>query len=192
MKATTTLAVALGLCATAYAGDTTSAPASTPPPMTDSSLWTWFVGGSAGYLIDSEEEYYTLHLGMKLAESGPVTHSIFLEGMFAEFDTGLGLETDVIPVTVNYKFDYAINDAWSFYAGLGVGAAFVDTSFGPFDDSSTELTAQIFAGIGYDVTENFQLYTGARWIWVDDSSIGAIPVDIGDDVGVELGARFRF
>lgn len=192
MKTIPTLALTLGLCASAFAGDaTTSAPISSSPSTTESSLWSWFAGGSVGYLIDNEEEFYTLHLGMKIAESGPTAHSLYLEGAFAEF-SNLGLETDIIPVTLNYKFDYALCDKFSIYAGAGIGAAFVDTSFGPFDDSSTELAGQIFAGIGYNVCENFQLYSGARWIWVDDSNFGAISVDVGDDVGVELGGRLRF
>jgi len=192
MKAIPTLALTLGLCGGAFAGDTTaSAPISSSPSTTESSLWSWFAGGSVGYLIDNEEEFYTLHLGMKIAESGPITHSIFLEGAYAEF-SNFALETDVLPVTLNYKLDYALTDSFSFYAGAGLGAAFVDTSFGVFDDSSTELTGQIFAGIGYDVCEHFQLYSGARWIWIDDSKLGPLSVDLGDDVGVELGGRLKF
>lgn len=192
MKSIATLGLAFGLSASAFAGDTTtSAPSSTAPSMTESSLWTWFAGGSVGYLLDNEEEMYTLHLGMKIAGSGPITHSLFLEGAYTEV-TNIGIDTDIIPVTLNYKFDYAINDAWSFYAGAGLGAAFIDSSFGPFDDSSTELSAQIFAGIGYDVTESFQLYSGMRWIWIDDSTLAGVPVEVGDDFAVELGGRFRF
>jgi opacity protein-like surface antigen len=192
MKAIPTLALTLGLSASAFAGDTAaSAPVSSTPSTTESSLWSWFAGGSVGYLIDNEEEFYTLHLGVKIAETGPIAHSIFLEGAYAEF-SNFGLETDILPVTLNYKLDYALSDSFSVYAGAGLGAAFVDSSIGIFDDSSTEFTAQIFAGVGYDVCENFQLFSGARWIWVDDSKLGPLSVDIGDDVGVELGGRLKF
>lgn len=192
MKAIPTLALTLGLSASAFAGDTAaSAPVSSTPSTTESSLWSWFAGGSVGYLIDNEEEFYTLHLGVKLAESGPISHSIFLEGAYAEF-SNFGLETDILPVTLNYKLDYALTDSFSVYAGAGIGAAFVDSSFGFFDDSSTELAGQIFAGVGYDVCENFQVFGGARWIWIDDSNFGPLPVDIGDDVAVELGGRLKF
>jgi opacity protein-like surface antigen len=95
-------------------------------------------------------------------------------------------------VTLNYKFDYYFTDSLSFYAGAGVGAAFVSNDFPGFSDDSVELAAQIFAGIGYDLTPNFQIYPGARWIWIDDSDIAGVAVDIGDDVGLELGARFKF
>ena len=192
MKSIATLALALALGSQAYAGEVTSNTTSSySAPAESSSLWSWFVGGSAGYLLDNEEEFYTLHVGAKIGESGPLTHSLYLEGGWAEFET-FPFDTEIIPVTLSYKLDYAINDRLSIYGGAGVGAAFVDTEVGPFSDDSVELTAQVFAGVGYDVTSNFQLFGGARWIWVDDSEIFNVPVEVGDDVGLELGARFKF
>jgi opacity protein-like surface antigen len=194
MKHSTSIAIALCLAsAAANAGETTATTTSYTPAPSSGPLWNWFVGGSVGYFFDNEEAYYTLHLGAKIAETGSVTHSLFVEGLYTETESFGGLvETDVIPVTLNYKADFAINDRLSFYAGVGVGAAFVDSSAGPFDDDSVELAAQIFAGLGYDVTENFEIYGGARWLWVDDSSVGPVSVEVGDDVGAELGLRFKF
>ena len=93
--------VALGLSTTAFAGETTTATYSAPAAEAPS-LWTWFIGGSAGYLLESEEEFYTLHLGMKIAESGPVSHSLYIEGAYTEL-TALGIDSQIIPVTLNYK-----------------------------------------------------------------------------------------
>jgi opacity protein-like surface antigen len=191
MKSLVTLGLALGLGGSAFAGDTAPATSYTPAPSASPSLWNWFIGGSAGYLIDNEEAYYTIHGGVKLGESGPLTHSLFVEAAYAEFDETI-ITTDIVPVTLNYKLDYNFTDRFSLYGGVGVGAAFVDSEVGPFSDDSVELAAQAFLGLGYDVTPNFQIYTGARYIWVDDSEIFNVPVDIGDDVGVELGLRFKF
>jgi opacity protein-like surface antigen len=183
--------LALALGSVAFAGETTAPSAYTAPPAEAPSLWNWYAGGSIGYLIDSEEEYYTLHLGMKIGQSGPITHSLFLEGAYTEL-TDLGVNSEIIPVTLNYKMEYYFTDAFSFYAGAGAGAAFVNNDVLGFSDDSVELTAQVFAGLGYDVTSNFQIYTGARWVWVDDSDLRGAAVEIGDDVGLELGARFKF
>ena len=193
MKHSTSIAIALCLASAAVqAGEPAPTTSYTPAP-SSGPLWTWFVGGSVGYFFDAEEAYYTLHLGAKIAETGSVTHSLFVEGLYTETDSFAGIvNTDIIPVTLNYKADFAINDRLSFYAGLGVGGAFVDSSAGPFDDESVELCGQIFAGLGYDVTENFEIYGGARWLWVDDSSVGPVSVEIGDDIGAELGLRFKF
>lgn len=192
MKTTATMGLALLLGASAYAGEVTSTTNTYTPPPSSPSLWTWFIGGSGGYFLDNEEDYWTLHFGMKFAESGPVTHSFFVEGLYTEWEPTLGVDSEIIPVTLNYKFDYNFNEKFSFYAGVGAGAAFIDTDVVGFGDSSAEFTAQVFAGLGYDVTPNFQLYSGVRWLWVDDTEVLNFPVDNGDDVGVELGLRFKF
>jgi opacity protein-like surface antigen len=192
MKHTTSLAIALCLfsAAAAKAGEPAPAPTSYSPAPSGP-LWTWFAGGSVGYFTDAEEAYYTLHFGAKIAETGSITHSLFVEGLYTEVSDNF-IDTDLIPVTLNYKADFALNSKLSFYAGVGVGAAFIDSSVGAFDDENVELAAQIFAGLGYDVTETFEIYGGARWLWVDDSSVGPLPVDNGDDIGAELGLRFKF
>ena len=192
MKTTATMGLALLLGASAYAGEVTSTTSTYTPPPSSPSLWTWFIGGSGGYFIDNEEDYWTLHVGMKLAESGPITHSLFVEGLYTEWEPTYGVESQIIPVTLNYKFDYAFSEAFSFYAGVGAGAAFIDNDVLGFGDDATEFTAQIFAGLGYNVTPNFEIYSGVRWLWVDDSEVFNFPVDSGDDVGVELGLRFKF
>ncbi|WP_367875224.1 outer membrane protein [Luteolibacter sp. Populi] len=192
MKTTATMGLALLLGASAYAGEVTSTTNTYTPPPSSPSLYTWFVGGSGGYFFDNEEEFWTLHFGMKIAESGPITHSLFVEGLYTEWEPTLGLDSEIIPVTLNYKLDYAINDRLSFYAGLGAGAAFIDNQVLGFSDDSVELTAQAFVGLGFDVTQNFQIYSGARYLWVDDSDFFRGTVDNGDDVGAELGIRFKF
>ena len=192
MKTTATMGLALLLGASAYAGEVTSTTNTYTPPPSSPSLWTWFIGGSGGYFLDNEEDYWTLHFGMKIAESGPVTHSLFVEGLYTEWEPILGVDSEIIPVTLNYKLDYNFNEKFSFYAGVGGGAAFIDSDVVGFSDSSTEFAAQVFAGLGYDVTSNFQLYSGVRWLWVDDTDVFNFPVDTGDDVGVELGLRFKF
>jgi len=192
MKTTAITGLALLLGASAYAGEVTSTTQTYTPPPSSPSLWTWFIGGSGGYFFDNEEDYWTLHFGMKLAESGPVTHSLYVEGLYTEWESTLGVDSQIIPVTLNYKFDYAFNEKFSFYAGVGAGAAFIDNDVFGFSDDSVEFTAQVFAGLGYDVTPNFQLYSGLRWLWVDDSNVGGFNVETGDDVGVELGLRFKF
>ena len=87
--------VVLGLGTSAFAGETTARATYSAPPSEAPSLWTWFIGGSAGYLMDSEEEFYTLHLGMKIAESGPVAHALFIEGAYTEL-AALGIEREAV------------------------------------------------------------------------------------------------
>lgn len=192
MKNVTSIATALLLASAAAQAGEPATTSSYSPAQGSGPLWNWFIGGSVGYFVDAEEAYYTLHFGAKIAETGSVTHSLFAEGLYTEVETLGVIDTEIIPVTLNYKADFAISDAFSFYAGVGVGGAFIDSSVLGFSDDSVELAAQVFAGLGYDVTDNFQIYGGARWLWVDDSSLGPVSVEVGDDVGAELGLRFKF
>lgn len=187
------LTSALALGSTAFAGsEGYTGPAPTGGSSYQSSpLYQWFAGASVGYLTDSEEDYYTLHIGTKIAESGPISHSLYLEGGFTNFDESF-VDIDIVPVTLNYKLDYQLSGPLSLYAGVGAGVAFVDvdTPFG--GDDSAEFAWQAFAGIAYDLSPAAQIYGGARYIWIDDAKLFGSRVDVGDDVGVEIGARFRF
>ena len=53
----------------------------TPPP----SLYSWFAGGTVGYLLENEEEMYTGHLGIDLPNKlGGWDQAIYLEIGYAE------------------------------------------------------------------------------------------------------------
>jgi len=183
----------LALGSSAFAGSESVAyqPASSGVSTSTAVESTWFAGGSVGYLIDSEEELYTLHLGTTFAQSGPLSHSLFVEVGYSEVDES-PVELEFIPVALNYKLDYQFGGGFSFYAGAGIGAAFQDVEVFGASDDSVEFMAQAFAGVGYDISESFQIYGGARYIWIDDTELLGVSVDSGDDVALEIGARFRF
>jgi opacity protein-like surface antigen len=183
----------LSLGSSAFAGSesVTYQPASSGVSTSVMTQPAWFAGGSVGYLIDSEEALYTLHLGTTFAQSGPLSHSLFAEVGYSEVDES-PVELEFIPVTLNYKLDYQFGGGFSFYAGVGAGAAFQDVEVFGASDDSVEFMAQAFAGIGYDISESFQIYGGARYIWIDDTELLGVSVDSGDDVALEIGARFRF
>jgi len=183
------LASTLALASVAHAGSSDYvAPSSNT--MASSPLYKWFAGASVGYFTQADEAYYTLQFGMKFAESGPTEHSIFLEGLYTQIDHTFST-TDVIPVTLNYKFDYHFTQSLSAYAGVGAGVAFedIDGTFG--SANKTAFAAQAFIGLGYDITPAFQIYGGGRYLWVDSQRAALTKVKV-DDYGVELGAKFRF
>jgi opacity protein-like surface antigen len=184
------LASALALGSTAYAGSSDYVAPSSSSQMASSPLYKWFAGASVGYFTQADEAYYTLHFGMKFAETGPVSHSVLIEGLYTQVDETFST-TDVVPVTLNYKFDYQITPALSAYAGVGAGVAFLDIDGAFGSDNKTALAAQAFIGLGYDITPAFQVYGGGRYLWVDRTRAGFTKVDM-DDYGVELGAKFRF
>lgn len=183
-------------------------------------LWNWFAGGSAGYVSgDWDEDIYTVHFGAEY-DCGGNTHSVFLEVGYTEKDSDLDhykpkrggrpdyflvyAETEIIPITLNYKFESSINNKWSWYVGIGAGAALVEldaensadaSENGSWDD--TVFYSHVFAGIIYKVNSSFELFGGVRYVYMDDPSLSGFS-DMDNhathdgDFHFELGGRYKF
>lgn len=156
----------------------------------------------AGYAEGLESQWATPVTGDFLPETGgqPI-----LENGIASFDG----EVEFIPVTFNYKLEGCITDRLKWYAGLGAGVSFVDADYSlaitgafptigrRFSDDDTVFTGQAFAGIIWEATDSFELYTGLRYIYVDDPEFSdtftgsLLNVEL-DDYLVEGGFRFNF
>ena len=46
-------------------------------------------------------------------------------------------------------------------------------------------------GILYNVNETWEIYGGARWIYMDDSTLFGMDIDNQDDFMVEIGTRIN-
>lgn len=218
-KQTLQMIGALAITASAYAGDSYSAkgPTEVMPPMAPPCGWNWFTGASAGQLLDAEEQMYNLHFGTERSCSGdPATHAFFVEVGYANLDesyyretgttqfenfAGSNIETDIIPLTLNYKYERNLTGALNFYIGAGAGVAFVSTDVDSFSVSNsyddTVFYAQAFVGLTYNFSPAFEIYGGARYIFMDDPDLtGFGPLDeeasLDSDVLLELGLRYNF
>lgn len=118
---------------------------------------------------------------------------------FTPYDTSYDL--DIMPITLNAKFERQLTGNLNAYFGGGLGVARVglDVDFGGgFDISDDDwvFTGQLFTGLNYNVNQNIEVYGGARWIYFDDVSFSDNDIsgnlDLGDDFLFELGARFNF
>lgn len=228
-SAFTLLAGAL-LAIPVQAGTTYTAPDPVPSP----GLWTWFAGGSVGYLSDLEEEMYTLHIGAEYKNSSARgSHSIYLEVGFAQDDASYSyspppgtaggraeradFDLDIIPITLNYKYEASLTECLNYYVGLGVGIAILDGSSdwswsqvvappnpnqgnGSDSQSETQFYGHIFTGLTYDISESFEVFGGVRYIFMDDHDVET-PINNGPsyytggidgDFLFELGARYNF
>lgn len=192
-----TLAAVLGLPASLLAGDAVVTNTGTTGTMTQTTSYGesphWFIGGGVDYLTDAEEPFYNGHLGYDFGNGS----ALFLEsGWVGQEETAfplpVNIDIDVVPITFNYKYQYDFTERFGFYAGVGLGASNVDVSAGLVSDDDWVFTAQAFAGLVYNVSSNFEIYAGARYIWLDDVSLFGANVDDLDDVGVGGGIRFNF
>ena len=168
MLKTTAFTLLAGFAFATTAGAGTPAPV-TPPPSVG--LWTWFAGGSVGYLTDLEQPMYSLNLGMEYQRPGASgSHSNYLQVGYAEDDASYGyhpgiagaksadasIDMHIIPITLDYKYEGTLSGRLNYYAGLGLGIAVVETScnwswsqalpppYGVGSDSSDRMAAQLF------------------------------------------------
>jgi opacity protein-like surface antigen len=153
------------------------------------------IGADAGYLLDSEEEYFSARVGFEFKATEKASHQLEVEVGYSEAEEA-GLEADLLPVTLNYRLAAAGNGKFGYYAGLGAG--FARTSIdgvsiiGPVRLRDTTFAAQGFAGVTYQVGPSTTLNLGAKYIWVDDANFAGTTVEVGDEVAVQLGFSFRF
>lgn len=191
-----TAILALGSSSVLMAGEAEMTQTTTyqAPPMTTQHQGL-YIGAGADYMFDAGEVFYNGHIGYDFGNGS----SVFLEsGWLGEDDRGgtflfpFGSDIDIVPVTLNYKHEFMFTDTFGLYLGLGAGAANVDVSTFGLSDDDWAFTAQAFAGVVYNVTPTFELYAGARYVWLDDVGVGAATFDDLDDVGVGAGLRFNF
>lgn len=198
MKTTTIAlitALALGLPSALMAGDAVTTTTGTTGTIAADYGTSphWFIGGGADYMIDSEEGFYNGHIGYDFGNG----HAIFLEsGWMGQEETAfpllVNIDVDIVPITANYKYRYNFNESFGLYAGVGLGASSVDVNAGFASDDDWVFTAQAFAGLVYNVNPNFEIYAGARYMWMDDVSLFGANLDDLDDVGIGGGIRFNF
>ena len=222
-------AVLLGSVLSAVASGLACAGESYPPaPATSepASLWNWFAGASGGVQGDDTDAFWSGHVGVEKIY-GRNSHAIFLDVAFSEISddyvnngppfvisdpggppvgvlTGDKIVTDVdiVPVTLNYKYEYAITPCIGWYIGAGLGVAFADSEVkvdgggGKLADESDEVFyAQAFTGITWNVTQQFEVFGGARYYYLDAIDVGDSQLDSGgsqDDWVLEAGVRFNF
>jgi opacity protein-like surface antigen len=211
-----------------------------PAPAPNPCLFTWFAGGSVGYLTEFEEVMYTGHIGTDTcwniggwnvalfaeiaytekdesyrAANDPIPQSSPMSD-FGSFDldelesalsdlsnlgVGTGYDLDIMPLTLNVKLERPLTGNLNAYFGGGLGMSRVDLGidagrYGNFSDDDWVFTGQVFAGLNYNINQNFEIFGGARWIYFEDADLsdsGASgTLELDDDFFFELGARFNF
>lgn len=236
------LFLSLALAIPAFGG-TTSKEVIAPAPAPEPCLFTWFVGGSVGYLTELEEPMYNLHVGTDTCWNiGGWNVAMFAEIGYTEKDEDWGhtrrdqyerggapkigssdsftldeledalsssylrrggstsYDLKIMPITFNFKLERPLTGNLNAYFGGGLGMARVDLDidygYGDFSDDDWVFTGQVFAGLNYNVTSNFEVYGGVRWIYYDDADLsdhgdsGTLEMD--DDWLLELGMRYNF
>ena len=215
MKLLTLITAASSVTATAFAGE----PAPMAPAPAPSSCWDgWFAGATYGQFdtdhdipSDDDEEYsdfdfdmFTLHVGRDLntqflgCDLAAYLELGFLMGdlsyidydSFDDPETG-SLDLDIIPITINLKAERALFAGVKGYMTAGIGYAFtrLDAEGVTYGDGG--FYAQASIGLAYDITPNWEIFGGARWMYLSDLEL-VESIEIDDAVAWEVGLRYNF
>lgn len=208
-------------------------PITTTAPAPSTGLWQWFAGGSVGYVTDIDAAMYNLQLGMEYKSPGAAgSHAIYLEVGFTQDDASYmysppagivggrteaaSVDLNIIPITLNYKYEAPISGRLDYYVGLGLGIAILDSSYdwswtqggvpapynqgaGSDDQTQVRFYGDVFAGLSYTLSDSLRVFAGVRYIFMDNADrhidvTGASDYSAGinNDVLFELGARCSF
>jgi len=172
-------------------------PGSGGPAPASSLFENFFIGGSFGYLHESEDEMWHAQLGIDLQPKlAGMDQAVFLEVGYNELKF-FGVEQKIIPVTLNYKLERPIAGPVKIYAGGGagfvvwLGLAFYDAS-GAVNADDEVFWGQVFGGLVYDLTEQFEIFAGIRGLFLDEVQLNGFTTQSGDDLLWEVGGRFNF
>jgi opacity protein-like surface antigen len=150
-----------------------------------------------------EFDMYTLHFGRDLnqkflgcdlaayAELGYITGDATLQD-FGRAVTNLDIE--IIPITFNLKAERELYAGIKGYLSAGIGYAFTDynDNYSGDDGSDSGFYAQAQIGLAYDINENWEIYGGARWLYLGGLDFGDNGVELDNSLGYEIGVRYHF
>jgi hypothetical protein len=216
------LSALAGVSASAFAGTPESVPAPAPmqEPVSYSSWFAggsfgrlYDVGASLdtnlGFndnLGDLDFDMYSVHVGRRF-DSGlyGFNTALYLEAAFLDGDldfdnpTGFGFllnqlnaDIDILPVTINGMLERNVYGGLGVYLGGGVGYGFTEIeSFGD-SDRDGGFYAQATAGLTYKFTDTFEVFGGARWVYLESLEFADSPLELDDGFAWEAGLRFSF
>lgn len=211
------IVLAMLMSGAAFAGSPAKSVIAPPPEPTE---WNWFAGASVGRMDDLHTELYALHVGVDTPwQFLGCRSALYLEAGWASEEGEFIIDSNgaqtfgnliqVAPLTLNAKLERDLWNGLHVYAGGGIGAAYVRDkleAYGSIANATGDVddivfTAQLFAGVGYDLTEHVEVYGGVRWMHFDGPDFGNNAVriigeitdtDLEDNVVYEVGMRYTF
>jgi len=102
------------------------------------------------------------------------------------------IDIDIIPVTLNFMAERNLIGGLGLYLGAGAGYAFTDIDAFGESDTDGGFIAQASAGLVYNFTESFEMFGGARWMYLESLNFGDSDLELDDTIGWEIGVRMNF
>ena len=151
---------------------------------------------------DFEFDMYTLHVGRDLGtqflgcDLSAYLEVGYITGDATLYDDGLfvsGIDVDIIPITINLKAERVLFAGIKGYISAGIGYAFTEADVeGLSNEDDGGFYAQASIGLAYDITEQWEIYGGARWLYLSELEFGFDDAELDDSVAYEIGVRYSF
>jgi len=163
---------------------------------------------------DAEFDMYTLHVGRDLGQVIGCDMAAYLEvgyfdgnmdfsgreqvfdnfsvPTFANFSGDV--DFDIIPVTFNFKLERPLFGPVSGYLTAGAGYAFTKFSSDGDSDRDGGFYAQGSFGLLYNINEQFEVYGGGRWMYLEslDFGVDEFELELDNALAWEVGLRYNF
>jgi hypothetical protein len=149
------------------------------------------LGGSVGYLVDSEEEYLTARLGHEFKAANSLSHQGEIEFAYTGAKEG-GVKANIYPIIANYRLVNTVSEKVSYHFGAGAGLAISEVSGFGISDNGTSFATQGFAGLDYRLSSSATVQVGAKYIWIDDVKLFGSSIEVGDDIAISAGISIKF
>lgn len=169
------------------------------------------LGGLGGVsdVEDAEFDMYTLHIGRNLNQFLGCDTAAFLEvgylngnmdvdvfgpgSVSSSFDQSLQeVDLEVVPVTLNVKLERRLFNPVSGYLTAGVGYAFTNISVPAGSERDGGFYAQASFGLIYNINEDYEIYAGSRWMYLDSVDFGVGDLELDSALTWEVGLRYNF
>lgn len=153
-------------------------------PVEQQCLWEWFAAGSVGYLEGAETEMYNLQIGREYVCSNGMDVRVYGEIGYANPEPSRTV--DALPLSLNVEVENKLVGSLNWYAAAGVGSTYIDTNIEVLP-TTWVFSAQLKAGLSYDVSDTTSVFGGTRWIYTDVDN-----AENSDAWLFEVGCRFKF
>lgn len=152
---------------------------------------------------DFDFDMFTLHFGRDLGKQVlGCDLAAYVEVGYITGDAALSnynsvltnVDIDIIPITINLKAERELFAGIKGYLSAGVGYAFTDYSDGYVGENGSDsgFYAQAQIGLAYDINEQWEIYGGARWLYLSGLDFGYDGVELDDSIAYEIGVRYSF
>lgn len=159
---------------------------------------TPYVGASVGYLVDTEKPLYSARVGAEVHKQAALTHSLEAEILYCRdhetYYQYLDSNLDLTGLMANYKLSFDGGQRLYASVGGGIGSTHVDAKiryigYDVYTLKDYAFTYQLIGTVGCKLTAKAALEASVRYLNIGDVKDD---IEVGDDVSLELGLKFRF